>query len=658
MLFALLQVSANGYSQGRFALKFKNVALRDALAQIEDESEFRFFYDSEQVDLTKKISVDIKDKKITEILNVLFAGTDLSYEMMDNLILVKSKSASAKPGLPTQAAQQKTVKGKVTDPNGQPLPGVTVIIKGTTSGTVTNANGEYSLTGIPENATLNFSFVGMKAQEIAVAGKTSVDVTMVEDAIGIEEVVAVGYGTQKKSDLTGSVQRANIGMFEDSPNTNILQSLSGSTPGLSIGKTYTTGSEPSMQVRGQNTLSGSTSPLIVLDGMIYRGSVGDINPNDVGSVDILKDASSKAVYGAQAANGVIIITTKSGKRQKPIFNISTYYSYQTPSNSLRTLNRDEFIQAAKDFVWQEAYLAPDYLTENPDFVLTDNVAWQSNILDGYNNGVDYDWVGNCTSPGRIYNTDFSVTGGAEDFTYMISFNYNNQEGWVMNDIYNRKSGRINLKYDITEWLTIGTNSFLSFSDFSGESPDFTWIARMTPLVTPYVDNAESGEYEPYPNGTYLNPFMSSATKEKNIRNQLMTKAYAVIKIPKIKGLTYTANYSYDYKWEPYVYSNEYMSGLTGNAYGSYTNTSGYIFDNIVNYAGQFGDHKISATLLAGIEERDSYSFTADGTGFTDMTLIYYALETAANQTISSSGWKEQYAYQMARANYNYKNKYF
>lgn len=649
--------AGTGYSQQtKLTLKMNNVRVLDVLDQIEEKSEFYFLFNQKLVDVERKVDVDVREKTIGNILNEVFSGTDVHHQVKDRLIVLTTEKNDF--SMETVIQQQNTVSGTVTDDTGQPLPGVTIVIKGTTQGTVTNVDGIYFLTDIPKDATLVFSFVGMLTKEVIVGSQTNINVTMEQDVIGIEEVVAIGYGTQKKSDLTGSVQRANIGMFEDSPNTNILQSLSGSAPGLSIGKTYTTGSEPSMQIRGQNTLSGSTSPLIVLDGMIYRGSVGDINPSDVESVDILKDASSKAVYGAQAANGVIIITTKTGKRQKPMFNISTYYSYQTPANSLRTLNREEFIQAAKDFVWQEAYLAPDYLTENHDFVLTDNVAWQSNILDGYNNGVDYDWVGNCTSPGRVYNTDFSVTGGAEDFTYMISFNYNKQEGWVMNDNYNRKSGRINLKYDITKWLTIGTNSFLSFSDFSGDTPDFSTVARMNPLVTPYVGNAESGEYDPYPNGTYLNPFMNSATVEKNNRNQLMTKAYAVIKVPKIKDLTYTANYSYDYKWQPRVYSNEYMAGLTGNAYGSYSNNTGYIFDNIINYTGQFGDHKISATLLAGIEKRDSYSFTANGTSFTDMTLVYYALETAANQTISSSGWQEQYAYQMARGNYNYKNKYF
>ena len=656
-LISVIQIFAvPSVGQVKLDLKMKNTTIEDVLLKIEESTNFRFFYQSKDLKAKQLIDIEFKQKTVPEILDEVLPQYQLEYEVFNNYIAIKSKGG----GYNSQGAvqEQKAVSGKVTDSSGTPLPGVTVVVKGTTQGTVTNADGGYTLSNIPADATLQFSFVGMKMQEVVVGNQTSINVAMEEETIGIEEVVAVGYGTMKKSDLTGSVQRANINMFENSPNTNILQSLSGSTPGISIGKTNTTGGEPNILIRGQNTLSGSASPLIVLDGMIYRGSVGDINPSDVESIDILKDASSKAVYGAQAANGVIIIITKTGKQQKPMFNVSTYYSYQTPANSLRSQNREEFLQSGKDIGWRKAYLAPDYLEENPNFVLTDNVTWYANAQDGYNKGVDYDWIDNSTSPGSIYNTDLSVAGGGEDLTYMISFNYNKQEGWVMNDIYNRKSGRINLNFDITKWFTIGTNSFLSFSDFSGDTPSFSSIAQMAPIYSPYTGNAESGEYEPYPDGITLNPFMYSHTDEINIRNQLMTKTYAVVRIPKIKNLTYTANLSYDYEWSPHVYSNEYMEAMAGRAYGSYLNSAGYIIDNIINYSGQFGDHKIDATLLAGIEEREGYSFQAMGTNFTDMTLSYYALETAGNQTISSSGYQEQYAYQMARANYNYKNKYF
>ncbi|HLT94389.1 MAG TPA: SusC/RagA family TonB-linked outer membrane protein, partial [Membranihabitans sp.] len=498
--------------------------------------------------------------------------------------------------LPTRALFDKrlvyNLSGRVMDQFGEPLVGVNLIIKGTNRGTASDLDGYFTLEDVDENDVLVVSYVGYITQEIPVGSQQNIRIILLEDVQTLDEVVVVGYGTQKKSDLTGSVQRVNIGLFEGAPNTNILQSLSGIAPGLSVGKTFTTGSEPQLQIRGQNTLSGGTSPLIVLDGMVYRGNIGDINPSDVESVDILKDASSKAVYGAQAANGVIIITTKSGVRQKPTLNVSTYYSHQTPANSLRTLTWEEFLQEARNHSYKKAYLAPDYVVPNPDFVITDNVQWNINTLDGYNKGVDYDWMGSATSPGYIFNTDISVNGGSDDFSYMLSFNYNNQKGWVINDIYNRKSGRINLNYDITNWLTIGTNSFLSFADFSGDSPSFSTIAFMNPLNTPFIGNAEEGEYELYPDGITLNPFIYGASEERNIRSHLMTKAFAIVKVPWVKNLTYTANYSFDYSSYPHVYSNEYIQGGAGRAYGSYSDYNGIIFDNILNFTTQLGNHQI------------------------------------------------------------------
>ncbi|MDD4536289.1 MAG: TonB-dependent receptor [Petrimonas sp.] len=648
------------YSQdAKISLNLRHSTIEQVLQTIEEKSDYYFLYNNRLINVDRKVSVRVRNAAISAVLDKLFKSENVNYEVKGTQIILSPKGIYSQINTVTEVIQQqkKTITGTVIDVTGVPIIGANIVEIGTTNGTITDVDGKFSLS-VDNNATIHVSYIGYLEQDISTVGLTSFNITVLEDTKALDEVVVVGYGTMKKSDLTGSVVRAKIDKFQEAPNTNIMQSLSGTVPGLDIGKTALAGAEPTLQIRGQNTLGGSTSPLIVLDGMIYRGNIGDINPSDVESVDILKDASSKAVYGAQAANGVILISTKSGKQQKPSFNIATYYSHQTPSNTLRPLNREEYLQAGKDYSWKKAYLPPDYINENPEFVLTDNVAWLENVTDGYNKGIYYDWLGNCTSPGFISNTDLSVTGGGKDFSYMMSFNYSNQKGWVMNDSFNRKSGRINLKYDINKWLTIGTNTFLSFSDYSGDTPDFSTIAFMPPIVTPYVGNELSGQLEPYPNGfSSLNPFMYSSTDEKNIRNQLMTKAYAIITLPKIKGLTYTANLSYDYKWNPHLYSNEYMAGLTGRAYGSYSNNTGYIFDNILGYIGQFGDHGINATLLFGIEERKGYSFLANGTNFANMILSYYALDTAGIQTISSGGHEEKYLYQMTRASYNYKNKY-
>jgi len=232
-----------------------------------------------------------------------------------------------KAGIPSPESMiiyepDRVIRGKVTDPSGEVLPGVNVLVKGTQTGTATNADGIFSLNIPDEGATLIFSFVGYRSQEVAAGGLSTLDITMEIDEKALEEVVVVGYGTMRKNDLTGSVVTANLEAFKEAPNTNVLQSVKGTIPGLDIGQTNQAGAEPSIQIRGRNTINGNTSVLIVLDGIIYNGRIGDINPADIESLNVLKDASSKAIYGAQAANGVILITTKSrSKSEKPTLPI-------------------------------------------------------------------------------------------------------------------------------------------------------------------------------------------------------------------------------------------------------------------------------------------------------------------------------------------------
>lgn len=224
---------------------------------------------------------------------------------------------------------QTSVTGVVTDENGQPLPGVSVMVKGTTQGTSTRIDGQYEINVPSSTTTLTFSFVGYLPQDIVVGERTQVNVNLLPDTKQLDELVVVGYGTQKRSDLTGSIASADIEAFRESPNLNIMQSLQGSVPGVNIGQVNQAGAEPSIEIRGRSTLSGNTSPLIVVDGIIFRGRVGDLNPADIASIDVLKDASSKAIYGAQAANGVLLITTKSGTSDtKPVISYSGSISTQ------------------------------------------------------------------------------------------------------------------------------------------------------------------------------------------------------------------------------------------------------------------------------------------------------------------------------------------
>lgn len=269
-----------------------------------------------------------------------------------------------------------------------------MVIKGTTYGTITNENGDYSIDNISPNTTLVISFVGMKTQEVVVGNQTSINITMEEDSIGLEEVIAIGYGTMRKSDVTGSVVRADLSKLQESPSISIGQSLQGTVPGLNVGAVNTAGSDPSITIRGRNSISGGTSPLIVLDGIIYRGSLVDINPNDIESIDVLKDASAAAIYGSQASNGVMLITTKTVNAMlKPIIEYSGTVTLQQSTNEkMRPMDREGFLQLIADRFLEESRLGPDLLQPNPSWDVSKHLM-DANAVSGYIAGVETGLVG-------------------------------------------------------------------------------------------------------------------------------------------------------------------------------------------------------------------------------------------------------------------------
>ena len=307
----LMQVSASVYSQSvKFSFDFHNKQIRDVLKEIEEQSDYRFFYQEEQVDVEREVNIRCSDKTVDEILRDLFETRGISFRLLSgNMILLTSDLLNETAG--SLAQQTKTISGKVTDPSGSPLPGVTVVIKGTTGGTITGTDGHYSLTNVPADAVLVFSFVGMRTQEISVAGKELIHVKMTEETIGIEEVVAIGYGTMKKSDLTGSIVSVKSEDIKNLPVRSVTEALQGRVAGVMINKSSgKPGSSSEIIIRGVGSING-LNPLFIIDG-VARENNATFNPRDVESIEIIKDASAAAIYGAQAAGGVVLITTKKG----------------------------------------------------------------------------------------------------------------------------------------------------------------------------------------------------------------------------------------------------------------------------------------------------------------------------------------------------------
>ncbi len=552
---------------------------------------------------------------------------------------------------------QQEVRGTVTDENGVGLPGVSIRLKSTLLGTISDADGRYRLE-LPEQSdkVLVFSYVGYLTQEKEIENEGSVDIKLIPDQKSLEEVVVVGYGTQKKRDVTGSVASVDLEAFREAPNLNILQSLQGSVPGIQIGQVNQAGQEPNIQIRGQNSLSGSTSPLIVVDGIMFRGRLSDLNPADIKSVDVLKDASSKAIYGAQAANGVILITTFSGKTaQSPVINYSASFSTQNPTVKARLLNREETLQKVRDIEFRNAYQAPDYTNLNPswDFNLSEMRPLQ---LEGIAQGTDFDWWDALTNTGHIQDHQLSVAGSTEATSYYISGGISDQKGIILNDRFKRATARINVETAIKPWLSLGANTFGSFLNLSGKHPSMNTIATGTsPLVSPY---GPEGQLVINPRGDVaVNPFLDAQADDQDKVNRISGNFYSVLTIPSWEGFSYRINYSNNMRWWNQANSNKYGAGLTGTA----SKENGYVldvlFDHIITYDKKLNNHGINLTMVAGYNRIKSETTLASGTNIPNLSLSYNSLQQAVNRTISSNAYRESSLYQMIRANYNFKSRY-
>jgi TonB-dependent starch-binding outer membrane protein SusC len=467
-LFAMFfQVSAAVFSQnsGLISLKAENESVREILLLIEDQSKYRFLYNSNNIDVEQKKSIDCQAKSIEEVLDLLFKGTGIKYRSFErNYVLYKGHRDLLMPprDLVTSSQQERTVSGKVTDSDGQPLPGVTIVVKGTTQGTVTNANGEYSLTDLPDDAILVFSFVGMRTQEVVVGSQTSIDVTMEEDVIGIEEVVAIGYGTQQKRDLTGAV--GSVRLNEEINSRSVAdfgQLMLGKVSGLNIiSGSGRPGQSSTIQIRGVKSISAGGSPLIVIDGVSYpHYNLTSLSSIDIESIDILKDAASASIYGARGANGIILITTKTGKRAETAhskFTINHTFSIQEVIRKIDVMNASEYAQAAID-ASQTGWIeqggdpnAPNTIEARGKWKYT----WPE-VLEHPEDLADTDFQDVIYRVAPMNRTDISFFGGDKNSSYRLSASYLDQKGIAITSHYNRYTTSMMAETKVNDRINFG-----------------------------------------------------------------------------------------------------------------------------------------------------------------------------------------------------------
>ena len=451
-------------------VKIERSSIVSALEKIEAQSEFFFFYNNKVVRLDKKVSVDLKDKTINEILDEVFRDTEIEYTINNRQIILSEKET----GNPT-SQQQKTVTGKVTDPSGSPLPGASIVLKGTTTGVTTDNGGNFILS-LPANATvLVFSFVGMKSQEITIGTKTTINVAMVEESTGLEEVVAIGYGTVRKADLTGAVSVVKAAEFKNVVALSVGNAMQGLVPGVNIRSSGGIGSEPDVEIRGLGNFTNN-NPLYVIDGLPTTGN-RDFNVNDIESIQILKDASAAAIYGSRAANGVIIIETKKGSAGA----MKVSYTGKVSVDNLPMMNlmgRDEWIK-----ITTQAY-------QN---AINDGVPDVHTVPTWMNGNTNWNKAVFRTAVIKDHNLSFS--GGGKNEKYLVSMNYFDNPGTVYGTSMNRYSLRVNTegKKGI---LTIGENLAISNTFVEEQNSVFSKhidVLRMLPII-PIHDSNNFGGY--------------------------------------------------------------------------------------------------------------------------------------------------------------------
>lgn len=655
LLLGVFQVSAmSGYSQQtRISIKLSNVRLTDVLNEVEDKSEFYFLYNQDLVDVNRIVSLNVENQKVGDILNQLFDQSDVKYVIKDRQIILTNLNGNV------QSEQQKTISGKVTDSSGAPLPGVTVVVKGTTQGIITDADGNYSLNNIAANAALVFSFVGMKTQEILIDGKSNINIVLQEENIGIEEVVAIGYGTISKQALTGAVTKANLETFENVPVNNVLESIKGSVAGLNVAGTNTAGEVADLTIRGQNSTAASNTPLIVVDGAIFNGSLADLPTNDIENLTVLKDASAAAVYGSRSANGVILIETKKGKgiNGKPKFDVKMSYGINDQLKPLKVYDAEGYLQRLLDVREANGQEA------NPD-----NISSYLQMIEQENYNATSDHKPTLTDPfdlisrlGYTYNTTVSVSNSTEKTRYYISTSFIKQKGVIVNDDFKHISGRINIDSDLTDWFNLGIKSSYSLRDYSGDAPNMYWATMFSPYASVYNDD---GSYKQFPQSTnaVISPFWEIASEDTDIRNNLSGVVTGKIKVPWVKGLTYQTTYSNSIRWNEknqfYDENTAIGNSKDGAGYREYDRYYNMLLDNMVKYNRIFSDkHYIDVTLLFSREHYSYETMYAYAEDFDNTILGSYALENGNTQQAKTGGEETDAIGMMARGTYTYNHKY-
>lgn len=679
-LFLCMKIYAQ---EQRVTVNVKNASLKDVFKEIEKQTTYRFSYRDALLDDRHDISLSKENVNVNFVLDEALKGRDLNYRIVSAKMIAISEKKTDAPS----AGKIRKVTGVVTDVKGEPVIGANVLVEGTTTGTITDMDGNYELEA-PMGSLLKISYLGFQAQTVKASSKMTIK--LLEDAKTLNEVVVVGYGSQRKRDLTGAISSVKMTDTPINTFTTVSHALAGKASGLQvIQNSAQVGGSATFRIRGAASTGAGNDPLIIIDGFpVSSGSslgsgnrydagstdnvLGSLNPNDIESIEVLKDASSTAIYGSRAGHGVIIITTKRGKQQKAQVHYSGNVSVQNMKNGYKILSGPEYMQQRNRYNY-ENYLKKngldiykDYVAVKPGHVVPDFVPIYSNT--DIENARTTDWFGAVTRTGMMQSHNISVNGGTENTQYMTSLNFTNQKGVIRNNDMNRFTGKINLDQNISKYVKAGISLNLSRNSFDNVpigAGEFEYAGIISSAVTfnpilPIYD--EKGKYTVNPDFSQLpNPVSLLEITDKTTKDRLLASFY--LSVEPIKGLVLKANFGIDRqneKRKTYLpKTTMYGAAVNGQATISQYDRNDYLMDLTATYTKEFGNHNLTALLGYSYQQFNYEDVFAGNSDFLLDSFLYNNLRAGnfVKPSVGSSAYKSALGSYFGRINYSYLGRY-
>ncbi|GAB2796231.1 TonB-dependent receptor [Rhabdobacter roseus] len=672
----------------RITLTMEDQTIKTVLSSIEQLAEVKFLYSSNVVNSGRKISVSATNEPLGLVLSKVLQPLQLEYQISGKQIVISKKISSlfhrgGERFLTQLPLPDITVTGKVTDERGEMLPGVSVLIKGTNRGTTTDIDGSYTVVVPDARAVLVFSFVGYQSIEEVVGNRTTLSVALQSDTKALEEVVVVGYGTMKKRDMTGAVSQINTNKLQNEAPAQVQDLLRGNAAGLNVGYSASAKGGGSLQIRGRTSFNAGTSPLIVLDGAIYYGQLSDINPNDIETVDVLKDASSAAVFGAKAASGVILVTTKKGKTGKPKINYSTTLGVATMAVNQPVHDAESFVSWRSDVfksinpnaqayrfddprnlpsnITTDQWLAYDGSSGDPVRVWLRRLNMQPMEIDNYIAGRSVNWYDQVFQNGFRQDHNVSVSGRNDGVSYYLGAGYLNNQGIIVGDQFSTVRTRANIEANITRFLSVGMNTLFSVRDESAVPHSWGQITSLSPWGNEFDQNGmmqfrPNQEVSGGVNPAYDPSFIDRLDKTTTLNSTIFGKVTLPL------GITYQINFTPQFEFYE-RYNHESARHIEWAAFGGRASrrqrkTFYWQVDNIVKWNKEFTDHRFDVTLLANAEKFQRWDNTMTNENFDpNDQLGYHNLSAGINPILSVNDEYSTGDALMSRLLYTFKDRY-